>query len=423
MTSTSRSATKPSQVRDALKDGTAVCDGDVASHAPHLSISDRQAWLPLTSGELNASMTRCKAAQAPMCYVWSYVLDVPGCRSISTKLVSVFLPLIIQRTDTSRNAQLFSWIWHRRTVLSNSNLSRLAMPQFSMRMQGHLVVHVHKPVKRVPRRLKQRGVPDPKPLRSTKFPDGLPFLTGVNKERVHLANCVYENICKIFDLLPSNCIISIENPTRSHMWSTSWFRKLIKTKRLFPISFQVCMHGSMRDTWTTFCANCSGFSPLAVVCDDNRTHLPWGVGRKSDGWRFNTAEEAEYPDELCSKIANIISAEAQQNNVVIMPSQPVGKTGNKAAKLRAVQGGRQPRGNFLPQIIPEFSHTLQLQWPTDWPQQAPRMLTSSELQHFSLPFATKLLSFKKGETGTAHTFAEIGVYRTPEQFTHEALYS
>ena len=244
----------------------------------------------------------------------------------------------------------------------------------------------------------------------------------MNQQRVQIANNVYDNICKILLLLPDGCIISVENPTRSHMWSTSWFRKLIKRKKLFPISFQACMHGSMREKWTTFYTNHSGFSSLSLVCDSSHAHLPWGVDRRSEGWRFNTAEEAEYPAELCEKNSEISTRAAQECNMVVTAHQP---SSNKtpSVKLRAVQGGRQPRGNLLPQLIPEFAKILQVHWPLEWPRQAPRMLSTSERAHFSLPFATKLLSFKKGESATDELcyFAELGVYRTPDQFTEEAL--
>ena len=166
-------------------------------------------------------------------------------------------------------------------------------------------------------RLRRRGVPDPKPLRTTKFPDGIPTLTGVDKEQVQLANSVYANICKIIiNSLPEHCVIPVENPTRSHMWATSWFRKLIKRKELFPISFQACMHGSIRGKWATFYTNHSGFSSLSLVCDNNHTHVPWGVNKNGDGRRFNIAEESEYTLELCSKIANIMPDAAHPANVI-----------------------------------------------------------------------------------------------------------
>ena len=48
------------------------------------------------------------------------------------------------------------------------------------------------------------------------------------------------------------------------------------------------------------------------------------------------------------------------------------------------------------------------------------MLSPTELAHLASPFEAKLPSFQRGNTATDIT-AEVGVYRTPEQFTEEAL--
>ena len=44
----------------------------------------------------------------------------------------------------------------------------------------------------VKRKLRSKGAPNPKPLRSSKFPLGFPWLKGVNKAKVAAANCLYE---------------------------------------------------------------------------------------------------------------------------------------------------------------------------------------------------------------------------------------
>ena len=43
----------------------------------------------------------------------------------------------------------------------------------------------------IKKKLKRQGVPSPRPLRSSRWPDGLPNLKGVNKERVASANELY----------------------------------------------------------------------------------------------------------------------------------------------------------------------------------------------------------------------------------------
>ena len=42
------------------------------------------------------------------------------------------------------------------------------------------------------RKLRKAGAPNPKPLRSSKFPQGFPWLQGVSLLKVQAANCLYE---------------------------------------------------------------------------------------------------------------------------------------------------------------------------------------------------------------------------------------
>lgn len=49
--------------------------------------------------------------------------------------------------------------------------------------------------RRMPFRLRKRGAPEPKPLRSEKFPHGLPSLQGLDKIKVDKANAIYKKHC------------------------------------------------------------------------------------------------------------------------------------------------------------------------------------------------------------------------------------
>ena len=96
--------------------------------------------------------------------------------------------------------------------------------------------------KRVPEAMKRKGVPDPKPLRSHEFPEGLPGLTGADLQGVLAANAIYES---------------------------------------------------------------------------------------KDVWRFNTEEEAEYPDLLCQRAADAIKSFAESSGILVQEDQ---------ARLRASAG-------------------------------------------------------------------------------------
>ena len=278
--------------------------------------------------------------------------------------------------------------------------------------------------RRIPFRLRRRGIPDPKPLRSVAHPDGLPNLHGVNRKRVSTSNSIYKNMRRIIRSLPASCIISIENPTRSHLWNTSWVKALIKEKQLFPISFQVCMHGGRHDKWTTFYVNHSAFSSLALVCDGSHTHLPWGFSQSSSGVRFHTADEAKYPEELCARIASIIAKQVGGNETAAVPIDYTQKTTASSNKLRSIEAGRQPRGNLLPQVVPEFQAIQEHVWPTEFPVTTRRQLTLAERSHFGFAHEAKLLSIESrvdAGTNTMTNIAQIGLYHTPEAFTDEAL--
>ena len=148
---------------------------------------------------------------------------------------------------------------------------------------------------------KAAGVTEPRPLRDGRLPEGFPHLTGTNRKRVDTANAIYKHICTIARVAhEANVLISIENPTRSWMWATKWFVALIRDLQLHEVRFQQCMHGGRRDKWTSLYVNHCHFDSMALHCDQQHTHLPWGVSVLGKSYKFNTAEEAEYPPSLCA---------------------------------------------------------------------------------------------------------------------------
>ena len=77
------------------------------------------------------------------------------------------------------------------------------------------------------RDIRRRKGPDPKPLRSDRWPDGLPSLQGSDKRRVGLANELYLQCAKIFEYCTRVGILcTIENPGNSYLWSTTFMTGL-----------------------------------------------------------------------------------------------------------------------------------------------------------------------------------------------------
>ena len=67
----------------------------------------------------------------------------------------------------------------------------------------------------------------PRPLRSNKWPDGLPHLRGLDATKVRLANKLYQFTRKVIDkCLLLDVPFICENPQRSWMWATSFFQGL-----------------------------------------------------------------------------------------------------------------------------------------------------------------------------------------------------
>ena len=70
----------------------------------------------------------------------------------------------------------------------------------------------------------------PPPLRNDQYPNGLPWLTTEQQERVNKANELYQVTCELITLCQQHKILwSCENPGRSFMWQTTPFVSLFHT--------------------------------------------------------------------------------------------------------------------------------------------------------------------------------------------------
>eukprot|EP00973_Karenia_brevis_P058020 8077296-Karenia_brevis.AAC.1 len=70
----------------------------------------------------------------------------------------------------------------------------------------------------------------------------------------------------------------------------------------------MCMHGGGRNKKTRFLTANIDMSSLALSCDGNHQHLPWGFIRGGGDQRvFATAEEKRYPFVLCSRMARLVA--------------------------------------------------------------------------------------------------------------------
>ena len=259
----------------------------------------------------------------------------------------------------------------------------------------------------------------PVPLRSAKYPDGLPWLRGLNALKTKLANKLYAFSREVLDVAVACGIpIIIENPKRSWMWKTSFFSSLDPACRFQQI--HNCMYGGARLKRTAFLMNFEAPN-LLLECDGSHSHLPWGqIPKKGqDGAAFATSSVTEYPWPLCKAIALAFQLFLQQQGIT------VGNDKCNADLQQRMGAGVQPRGHRGPIFLLEFNNKIEIK-SSGVP--VPKVITEHVEPPFQgIPRDAKLVSFRtvmeKGE-GVANgdmkakevQISVFGARRTPEKF-------
>ena len=189
----------------------------------------------------------------------------------------------------------------------------------------------------------------PKPLRSLLEPDGLSTLSGRDRIRVSQANILYHFCKEVMDLACRlNIACMVENPRSSLFWFTTPWCDLSFPERLTYAYHQACAYGGSRPKWTCLCANFPEVALVSLICDNNHTHLPWGV-QKTNGRRvFATALEVHYPSALCDAIVNAFSVHLNAKYTIIDNSHAPNAVFQAAS-------GVQPLGNKLPPLFSPYS--------------------------------------------------------------------
>ena len=87
------------------------------------------------------------------------------------------------------------------------------------------------------RLIQRKGRKNPPVVRTDGFPDGIPDLTGVLRDRVLSANALYAITCDLVRLCEQlGKLWSVENPGRSFMWVTSSFKPCYRKSSTKPCS-------------------------------------------------------------------------------------------------------------------------------------------------------------------------------------------
>ena len=245
-----------------------------------------------------------------------------------------------------------------------------------------IFVHVAPPCGTASRaRLIQRRPDDPPPCRSDDFPDG--FTSGLSvvlSERVRCANHLYELAGRIVRFcVQHHKLVSCENPSRSFMWSTSFWKKHTNDLSLHESVFDHCCYGGLRPKETRLVHNVPTFLLLNLRCpgeSSTHRHAPWGRTRSNT---FATAEETAYPIPLCKSMAQCIVQELLSRGFQPPPSSLASGCIDPHHSAQTFVG-QQPRGKKIAPLVPEFKLVVRVETPTPLLAQV-RKLESE----FSLP--------------------------------------
>jgi hypothetical protein len=204
-------------------------------------------------------------------------------------------------------------------------------------------------------KLRLKGVPSPKPLRSLQWPEGLPELQGVDLERVLAANKLYEFIASVLTKAHSmGILLVVENPHRSYMWATKWFVAFCELEGLISVVYAHCMQGGDDDARKKLVANFNSLKRLAVLCDGKHSHKPYGAKHDGNRWVFGTEATAEYPLLLCQNIARAVAEELQLRGIPLR--EAASKTDTLEVSLpkylALAAAGKQSRGHKSPKLLP-----------------------------------------------------------------------
>ena len=299
----------------------------------------------------------------------------------------------------------------------------------------------------VPPHLRLAGVPDPKPLRSAEHPLGRPDIRpdSVDALKVAAANELYRFSAQVLRwCLENNVPVSLENPARSWAWAVLMIHVRewpLATQRAFnrlsQVLFDACEHGGSRAKRTKLLATAGLFEPPAVLCSGSHEHLPWGVRPHFSHWRFNTADEAEYPALLAQCMAARVRVFVQESRPSVFQSEL------RLRDLASAAAQKQRRRH--PPLLPEFAEVL---WVPRGQSSQPQFKTLTTLstkgvdlgedkrlpEDRSQPAAPSPLGFPSspalGVNTTKETpslgqgeedFVRVGRFRSPQEFFDRAI--
>ena len=133
----------------------------------------------------------------------------------------------------------------------------------------------------------------PPPLRNDDYPNGLPWLTEDQQERVNKANQLYHIACELIVLCQENSILwSCENPGRSFMWQIPRFNICFPPLSASPLKCTIACSGLLAENWHVQSTTYSPFTSW-TKCVIISTSMSLGMSSSQLRWtRMHTASHA-----------------------------------------------------------------------------------------------------------------------------------
>ena len=136
---------------------------------------------------------------------------------------------------------------------------------------------------------------------------GLPQLTGVNLEKVRLANTLHEKLVHFLVVAAKRKILwSVENPKNSLLWEIPFFAELYVNAEF--VYFDACCYRGERLTAKAILTTCRTLFSLAQKCQGGHPREPFGKIKLPNGRSYwATKDEAQYPRPVCVQIVSLVS--------------------------------------------------------------------------------------------------------------------
>ena len=214
----------------------------------------------------------------------------------------------------------------------------------------------------------------PEPLRTAKYPDGVPSLNSINADKVASANILYEFTTRLFiRCCELDTLCMVENPASSWMWCTS-FWAMVPDRLQHVILLHMCMFGSKRNKKTKLVANTPIFDPMNRLCDNSHQHASWG--RVEDPahpgqYVWATSLEREYTSEFCHAVADLLIQYLVKCGVQAPPQVLCALDSGVTFEHAKVQTGTVSKASKLPPLVPHYRLVVTLtgqsaMFPASW---------------------------------------------------------